>query len=88
MPRFMGYGWLECVVRVQSVTWAAVVGCPCDRRWLVGVVLFTLCSQCQARGQALIPLPSRERGTEVVVHLCLVMSKSWFFSFFQVVCNR
>ena len=25
-----GYGELACVVRVQSVTWAAMVGCPCD----------------------------------------------------------
>ena len=23
------YGCLECGVRVQSVTWAAIVGCPC-----------------------------------------------------------
>ena len=30
------YGELACVVRVQSVTWAAVVGCPCDW-WLVVV---------------------------------------------------
>ena len=59
--------WLDWVLRVQSVTWAAIVGCPCDRWWLVGVVLLTLCSQCQALGQALIPLPSRERGTEVVL---------------------
>ena len=29
------------MVRVQSVTRATIVGCPCDR-WLVGVVLFTL----------------------------------------------
>ena len=28
------YGELACVVRVQSVTWAAVVGCPCDWWWL------------------------------------------------------
>ena len=28
-----GYGCLDCVVRVQSVTWAAVVGCPCDWWW-------------------------------------------------------
>ena len=36
----IGYGWLEWVVRVQSVTWVAIVGCPCDWWWLV--VLFTL----------------------------------------------
>ena len=30
------------MVWVQSVTWAAMVGCPCDWWWLVGVVLFTL----------------------------------------------
>ena len=29
-----GYGWLDWVVRVQSVTWAAVVGFPCDWWWL------------------------------------------------------
>ena len=27
LPRFVGY----LVVRVQSVTWAAIGGCPCDR---------------------------------------------------------
>ena len=30
-----GYEGLKCVVRVQSVTWAAVVGCPCGWCWLV-----------------------------------------------------
>ena len=43
-----GYGCLLWVVRVQSVTWAAIDGYPCGR-W-VGVVLFTLCSQCQGLG--------------------------------------
>ena len=38
--------------------------------WL-GCIVFTLCSQCQALGQALIPLLSRERGNAVgVVLLC------------------
>ena len=31
----LGYGELAWVVRVQSVTWAANYGCPCDRWWLV-----------------------------------------------------
>ena len=31
----------------------------------------------------LSPLPSRERGTEVVLSLCLVMAKSWFCSPFR-----
>ena len=26
-----GYVWLFCVVQVQSVTWADMVGSPCDR---------------------------------------------------------
>ena len=25
-----GYEWLDWVVRVQSVTWAAIASCPCD----------------------------------------------------------
>ena len=30
-PAYTGrYGWLDCVVQVQSVTWSAIVGCPCD----------------------------------------------------------
>ena len=30
-----GYEWLCYMVWVQSVTWAAMVGCPFDRWWLV-----------------------------------------------------
>ena len=29
-----GYVWLNCTVRVQSVTWAADYGCPCG--WWCG----------------------------------------------------
>ena len=43
----MGYGLLICVVQVQSVTWAAMVGCPCDRWW---VVLFCSPSAPSVRG--------------------------------------
>ena len=32
---WLGYGRLKCVVRVQSVTWVVVVGCPCDWWWVL-----------------------------------------------------
>ena len=54
----MGANW---VVRVQSVTWTAMVGCPCDRWWLV----------LSRSPSPLIPLPSRERGIVVGVVLLL-----------------
>ena len=86
-----GYGWL---LRVQSVTWAAVVGCPCDWWWLVlscftlvtlpplwiadqvrndgtmRCIVFTLCSQCQALGQALVLSHQGRGGIWLVVLAC------------------
>ena len=67
---WFGYGWLDWVLRVQSVTWASVVGCPCDWWWFVCLVV-TLCSQCQALGQALV-LSHQGRGDMVV--FCFVKS--------------
>ena len=54
----LGYGWLDWAVRVQSVTW--------------GRVDFTLCSQCQALGQALI-LCRQGRG-DIDGWCCLVVT--------------
>ena len=65
MPRFV---WVWVVVlhgRVQSVTWAAVVGCPCDWWWLFCIVHPLL--PVSGTGTGFSPLPSRERGTEVVL---------------------
>ena len=66
------YDWLNCVVRVQSVTWADVVGCPCDWWWVGGWI----CSP-----SPLIPLPSRERGTEVVLSFVFDHGQVMVFQF-------
>ena len=65
----LGYGELACVVRVQSVTRAAMVDCPCDWWWLV-----LSCSPSDPVSRAgspspLIPLPSRERGFHLAAAL-------------------
>ena len=63
-----GYGWL---LWVQSVTWAAIVGCPCD--WWLVLSCFTLvtlppcgyCLEASMTGPAAPrPVVSRLRGND------------------------
>ena len=64
---WFGFGWLDCVVQVQAVTWAAVVGYPCDG-W--GLVLS--CSPSDPVSRAGSPSPlilsHQGRGGLVVPH--------------------
>ena len=83
-------GFWVWVVRVQSVTWAAIVGCPCDRWGVVCLVVTPPCGYClkaSMTGLAQPVLPSGLRiksamtgwgGSREMFHLCLVMAKSWF----------
>ena len=68
----LGYGWLNWVVQVQSVTWVGVLISP---------------SAPSVRGWVTIAFDSSavegDGGRRLCCHLCLIMAKSWFYSPFR-----
>ena len=70
------------VVRVQSVAWAAMVDCSCGWWWLELSCCHPLVPVSRAGSPSpLIPLPSRERVTEVVLSFMFGHGQVMVFQF-------